>query len=129
MKKQCSRCRKNRDIKFFWKKGSRLCSHCKDCERKRKKKYKQNPEYHRNYILHKKYGINLKDYQEMFLRQGGKCATCRGDNNGRTFHVDHSHSTGKVRGLLCVHCNQALGLVADNTEILQNMIHYLRDTL
>jgi len=40
--------------------------------------------------------------------------------------VDHCHSTGKIRGLLCHNCNRALGLMQDNVETLQNAIDYLK---
>jgi hypothetical protein len=40
--------------------------------------------------------------------------------------VDHSHRTGKVRGLLCIECNTGLGRFEDKLQILINAIHYLK---
>lgn len=40
--------------------------------------------------------------------------------------VDHCHSTGKVRGLLCHNCNRALGLFKDNTNSIENALNYLK---
>jgi hypothetical protein len=58
-----------------------------------------------------KYGITQNDYDNMLLLQNNKCAICNRDMNdyGKVFCVDHNHSTGKVRGLLCDPCNYGLG--------------------
>jgi len=58
----------------------------------------------------------------MIERQGGVCAACRID---KPIHVDHDHVTGKVRGVLCFLCNQALGNVRDSTDRLRLLILYL----
>jgi hypothetical protein len=59
-----------------------------------------------------RYGIGLKDYDEMLLAQVGRCLICNSDKAGRNdqcFAVDHDHKTGEVRGLLCIGCNAKLG--------------------
>ena len=72
------------------------------------------------------YGINIEEYNRLFKEQNGGCAICNNPNvNDRRLCVDHSHITGKVRGLLCHRCNSALGLVAENVEILHSCINYL----
>jgi hypothetical protein len=58
----------------------------------------------------------------MIEAQGGTCATC----DGKPEHVDHDHATGKVRGVLCFNCNQALGNVRDSVETLARLRTYLR---
>ena len=69
----------------------------------------------------------LDEYDFILEKQEGKCAICgASDNFGRYLCVDHSHETGKIRGLLCNPCNQALGLLKDNVGILNNAIDYLR---
>lgn len=79
----------------------------------------------------KTYGVSLKEVEEMFLAQGGKCAVCKQDGfkmrdeHKSSLNLDHCHNTGKVRGLLCHNCNRALGLLKDSTAILSNAIEYL----
>jgi len=60
--------------------------------------------------LKSRYGITLKDYDRMLQEQNGLCILCNRSPQGKTkLVVDHSHVTEKVRGLLCVPCNRALG--------------------
>lgn len=75
----------------------------------------------------KKRGITIEQYFDMLGAQGGKCKICRRGNTGTKaqWHIDHCHSTGKVRGLLCHHCNAGLGHVQDNVDVLKAMISYL----
>lgn len=87
---------------------------------------KNNPEKYREQHIKRKYGIPLTELNELFEKQGKVCATCKSPDPGRVdWHVDHCHTTLKVRGLLCGHCNAALGLVKDSVGTLQNMIDYL----
>ena len=75
------------------------------------------------------YGITLDDYYVMLDRQGNGCGICKASSpGGRTkfFAVDHCHTTGKVRGLLCTKCNRGLGLFNDNTDKLLNAVNYLK---
>lgn len=85
------------------------------------------PEKKRESDLRKKYGIDTKIYNQLLEKQLGKCAICVGKPGGRwdTFVVDHNHSTGKVRGLLCLKCNRAIGLIRDDIEIAKRIVEYL----
>jgi len=57
-----------------------------------------------------RYGISVQEYEELLDAQAGGCALCGGTHrSGRRLHVDHDHETGRVRGLLCYPCNQAVG--------------------
>lgn len=93
-------------------------------------KNKDNPEKKlkwRENQLKVKYNITLQDWNDMYESQGFKCAICETEEpmgNG-LFHVDHCHSTGKIRGLLCHHCNSALGQFRDSIKILEKAIKYL----
>lgn len=95
---------------------------------------KENPEQRehvRNYMRGrhlKKYGITEEQYQEMLAEQGGLCKLCLGPPRGRwkKLHVDHNHTTGHVRGLLCHHCNYKLiGAIEADPQILTRVQEYL----
>jgi Recombination endonuclease VII/HNH endonuclease len=81
--------------------------------------------------LRKKFGITLAEYCAMLVAQDGKCGICgleetatRGGNL-KALAVDHDHVTGKIRGLLCQECNQAIGKFRDNRDTLLSAIRYL----
>ena len=66
------------------------------------------PEQTRRYNLKKRYDITPQRYEELLQIQGGRCAICHRVPRTQRLHVDHSHRTGAVRGLLCLLCNRAL---------------------
>lgn len=74
----------------------------------------------------KKYGITTHDYNRLFDEQGGKCAICERHQTGivKRLFIDHDHTTGKVRGLLCNRCNTAVGFV--ETSDVAKIQKYLR---
>jgi hypothetical protein len=80
----------------------------------------------RDKFLQRAYGIDQEGYDRMLLEQGGLCAICRGDNRGRILHIDHCHETGRVRGLLCNHCNVGIGMLGDSPERCDEAAAYLR---
>lgn len=90
-----------------------------------------NKDHHRDRDFRKKYGIDFAQYQEMLLTQKGVCAICDKPEtklqNGviRMLSVDHNHSTGAVRGLLCANCNLAIGYACDSIDVLEKAIAYL----
>ncbi len=74
-----------------------------------------------------KYGITGAEYSALRDKQSGKCAICSGEcPSGRQLAVDHCHTTIKVRGLLCMNCNQALGKMKDDPALLEAAAAYLR---
>jgi len=70
-----------------------------------------------------RYGIDEVQFAWMQLRQDGLCAICRADV---AKHIDHDHRTGRVRGLLCFHCNNGLGQFDDDPERIDLAVAYLR---
>jgi Zn-finger nucleic acid-binding protein len=119
--------RRNRYAKDAKHKSTRLSQKAKDTT----KYYRENKDRiratAREVDLLRKYGITLAQYDAMLLEQGGVCKTCGGVNATKPLFVDHCHTTGKVRGLLCQNCNWALGCVQDNPEILTALIQYLKE--
>ena len=75
----------------------------------------------------RKYGITPQEYDALLEKQEGKCAICKETCAvyGRLC-VDHDHTTGKIRGLLCNHCNTGLGKFKDKVELLDVAIEYLK---
>lgn len=80
----------------------------------------------------KNYGITFRDYQDLFNKQNGVCAICKlpetrhNGQNIMSLAVDHNHTSGYVRGLLCANCNRAIGLLKDDINLLKNAINYLK---
>jgi hypothetical protein len=97
---------------------------------------KRNPEKAREYerrhagqrmtsYLRRKYNITKVDYDTFMIAQRGLCAICGGCNKKHRLSVDHCHSSGKVRGLLCKKCNTAIGLLKDSVAMLEKALAYL----
>ena len=120
--------------------GSKFCPTCKEPHRRAAHAKGQrawrakDPERHAvgkaNFEL-KRFGMTLDGYKQKLALQGGACAVCRtttpgGRGKTRPFAVDHSHTTGRVRDLLCLRCNGALGMVSDSVKVLEALIAYLR---
>jgi hypothetical protein len=81
--------------------------------------------------LLKHYSLTLEDYDRMLEEQGGGCAICRTVTPGRgkrSFCVDHDHNDGRIRGLLCMNCNCALGFFQDDIRLIGRAIAYLGGT-
>jgi hypothetical protein len=91
---------------------------------------KANPRRMREWKL-REYGLTPEMYDAMLANQGGICAIC-GINPIYTAHkklvVDHSHTRGHVRGLLCGTCNTGIGMLKDSIAILKSAIKYLEAT-
>lgn len=103
--------------------GSKYCS--AEC----KKKFldaawrAKSPGYMRSYL----YGLTDEQYAELLAKQNGRCAICQTDKPGGKggWHVDHCHTSGQVRALLCHHCNLLLGHAKDDIARLRAAITYL----
>ncbi len=82
---------------------------------------------HRSGHLKRKFDLTLDEYERFLERQNGACAICDDPpNECISLHVDHDHGTGEIRGLLCVRCNNALGLFRENPDVLKRAIRYVR---
>jgi hypothetical protein len=86
-----------------------------------------DPKKARESHLRKCYGLTLESYNDMLAYQGGACACC-GNGSHIPMHIDHNHKTGKVRGILCHHCNLMLGNAQDDCARLAAGIAYLDRT-
>lgn len=74
----------------------------------------------------RKYGTTKAIVQSMLADQKNACAICKSPfRNAKDTHVDHCHSTGAIRGILCMECNTGLGKFKDNIGLLLTAIDYL----
>jgi hypothetical protein len=80
--------------------------------------------------IKRKFGISVEEYIKMSDAQGNRCAICgvHQVELERKMAVDHSHKTGKIRGLLCIHCNLGIGHLQDSVDVLKKAQKYLEDT-
>jgi len=131
--KWCGRCKKHQSINLFAKcktKKDGLQERCTPCRKEHHqntkfKRKKPTKEQKRKWLI-ATYGINQAEFQKMLNKQNNSCAICKTTEWGRPSpSIDHCHSTGLVRGLLCNNCNRALGLFKDDKEILKNATKYI----
>ena len=81
----------------------------------------------RRAVLKREYGMTIADYDALLVQQDGRCAICGVQPTLKRLAVDHDHATGRIRGLLCDNCNQALGKLKDDPELLRTAIRYLEN--
>ena len=131
MERTCKKCNEEKDLELFV--TNKECKNgkayvCKACDQKRRRKHREDkPEMARDNAYKNLYGISLEVYNNMFQLQEGKCLGCERHQVDlkKKLVVDHCHTTGAVRGLLCNQCNCALGYAYDNKNTLKNLIKYL----
>lgn len=92
----------------------------------------RHPHRKASYALLNKYGLTMRDKENILAAQGGRCANpgCRATDPGKAgfrkgWHIDHDHKTEAVRGVLCQRCNNALGLLRDDINKIRGFIEYL----
>ncbi|MFC7275010.1 endonuclease VII domain-containing protein [Paractinoplanes rhizophilus] len=150
--KVCPRCREYRDAALFVGASGKERKSCRPCldraaEANRRRRRLIGAAGVRAANLREKYGISVEEYDALRERQGYRCAICRRHEDelpataaGRPRRdglpsavavklvVDHCHRTRRVRGLLCVGCNAAIGHFRDDEETLRSAIAYLYPT-
>lgn len=142
--KVCSGCSKTLALGAFYQKRAeavdghryktaygRAMQPCKECRIARSAELKEDPERKlqiRSWNLKKLYNVTLEEYDLMLDQQNGGCAICgspQGEGRSGILHVDHCHTTGRIRGLLCGNCNKALGCMKDSSDLLRKGAEYL----
>jgi transposase len=146
MVKICTKCKKEKEIDEFVKDKNSSDGRgktCKTCYNKiykewyhsksnaiKKKQYQDKMDKIAKRVslrksqLKKSYGMTLEEFEKIQVEQDNLCSICgqHRENFSKNFSVDHDHSTGKNRGLLCNTCNTLLGCAKDNVFILINAI-------
>lgn len=132
--KKCSKCGLPREI-------NKKCAPCRreyqrskyqqysDSRKLASKKFREkNPTYQKDYDLKLNYNISLAEYNKIKSQQDDQCKICgilEKDSGSKGLVVDHDHTNGNIRGLLCSNCNRALGYFKDNPQIVLNAAKYL----
>ncbi len=125
--KKCNQCKQVKPIdQFFIDRGNKLTGLSSGCKSCRLIYQNNNKHFAKNYAINSKYGITLEDFNAILNEQDNKCPICGKELKGRNAHTDHCHTTGKVRGILCCQCNQAIGLFKEDTEAMFKAIQYLK---
>jgi len=146
--KMCNKCGEEKPLIDYHKNKNKkdgLHTICKTCNLKGSRQHRlANPEYMKQYSkqyaidnvdqlkhksLKKNYNITLEDYNTMLFQQNGKCAICGTHHTklSKSLAVDHCHTIGQVRGLLCIKCNRAIGMLNDDPKLLKSALKYLKD--
>lgn len=137
MTKVCSKCGTEKPLSSFSvRKGlkSGLRSQCKECDLEYNRNFyhkmsdEKKKKRNRQISLTRR-KITQEEYDFMYAKQKGCCAICGKHESNvlrNRLNIDHCHSTGKIRGLLCHHCNAALGHLEDSIDNLTTAISYLK---
>jgi len=125
-------CKREHDYSIYGKIDKRGNFYCTKCQRISQKEWLEKNEGKTKEIKRKshfktKYGISVKDYEQMEKDHKGCCAICGIHKNGfdKDLYIDHCHDSNKVRGLLCQSCNSGLGFFKDNIRLMLKAIEYL----
>lgn len=131
--KVCTLCKELLPIGRFAKRNDHspgvksACIKCNNEKRRRIYLETKKPDDQREKNLKRFFGISVEDYEQMLNNQGGVCYICKSPPKGKRLAVDHDHTTGKIRSLLCQHCNTGLGHFRDSEELLTKAINYLKE--
>lgn len=129
--RECPRCKKCSTLSN-WKmtktKTGVYPSMCKACRKELDRLDRLRfPEKYRTQEVYSRYALTPEQFQWLAAQQKGVCGICQGQRAKvrSRLNVDHSHRTGKVRGLLCSSCNSLLGYANDSSQFLLKAIRYL----
>ena len=132
-RKECKSCGREKALAEFYfnrSKGTYDPS-CKEC-RSDLERAKRTPEITRQKNLWQKFQITSDQFDDWLREQGGVCAICKQPETHtwrgkpRELSVDHDHSTGEIRRLLCHRCNTLIGLAREDINILLSAVEYLK---
>jgi len=139
-RKKCANCEEYKDLSDFSPskdKAFGVNSWCKICVAQ-VKNTRYTLEKARAEHLWRVYGLTIEEYEKILTDQNGLCACCgrsetrragrkKRSENVPMLHVDHCHMTGRIRGLLCSACNQALGLLGEDPYRIEALLHYVEE--
>jgi len=116
--KRCAKCNETKTLDDFHRQRTGpqgRHSWCKSCAnvyyRANKKRNYSSPQ-RRRWQIKTRYGLTVEAVDALKQKQNGRCGLCLKDLSAG-FHIDHNHTTGQVRGLLCHRCNVRIGGLED----------------
>ncbi len=141
----CTNCKETKTIDKFTrdsrsKYGFR--TRCKECLKSQSKKIaetdrEKSRDSSRRGHIKKKYNLTLEEYQQKLIDQEYQCYICKdsislkwmnfSEEKTKDAHLDHNHSTGKIRKFLCYRCNIGIGYLREDIGILKSAIDYLKE--
>lgn len=112
--------------------GQKYYQKNKDKVKDRVKKYytenrSKRLEISRKCHLKRVFGLSIEEYENILKNQNGGCAICGRKKEKINLAVDHSHKTGKIRGILCMKCNHGIGYFNDDVLLLEKAIKYINN--
>lgn len=129
-KKTCTKCGIEKSVDEFTSTKSTSTGkygRCKKCRSEDAKERRKSLNKVEEYGKHAEKSYNISKEDAIVLRQSSThCAICKDPISWEHRHLDHCHTTGKVREILCPRCNKGLGSFRDSEEFLMNAITYLR---
>lgn len=115
--------------------SERICDECKRDDAPDEPAFEVLPPLYdvvsAEYRLYVNYGITVEQKNRQLEIQGGKCLICKcelkiGKRGMGKLHIDHCHTTGKVRGLLCMSCNLSIGVIETKPDgWLERALEYI----
>lgn len=139
--RRCSDCGEEKPLGAFAATGSRgqyVRNECRTClsrqqrERVARLPLAERQLQNRRHALRKKYGLTVEQYDVLWVAQDGRCLICEAPGlpwepgaGHEALYVDHCHTSGRVRGLLCAECNFGLGRFRDRPDLLRRAADYL----
>lgn len=136
--KVCGLCGEEKGVSEFYRNRAQrdgLCGYCiacsKRCAAERKDKAKVYMAAYDAERQYKRYGITRAEFVALHEQQGGMCRICartirvNGPAGSDRAVLDHCHVTGRVRGVLCNHCNMAIGLLGESVDNVRRAAEYL----
>jgi crotonobetainyl-CoA:carnitine CoA-transferase CaiB-like acyl-CoA transferase len=114
---RCKDCRRATERQRYWSNRDEILAKQKASVRKRARQ--------RWYERMARYVITEEQYRALLEMQDERCAVCH--QSVQPLCVDHDHTTGEVRGLLCAPCNFGLGHLQDDIDRLRAAIDYLTE--
>lgn len=134
MKKVCNFCEEEKDVeecfyKFYdkWSGKHYTSSRCKPCHQSYRRESSTTKKNRKNEKLKLRYGLTYEQWEDMRESEDYSCMACgiTEEELGGVLDVDHCHSTGKARGLLCNACNTSLGRMNESVEGLRSLANYI----